>query len=176
MLHHSNDLTIKSMREDQAMSTQIAAATRMLEDATAQSRKALEDIAKAGQEQTDKVSQSVLASFDDLTRINEANYAAVVKASQTFARGVEEITHAMAAYGRKSMEDGLLVTKKLIGAGTVTELAEIQSAYVQTSVAALVAETEKLSQLVSKVLTESVTPINERVSATVEQIAKPLAA
>ena len=64
--------------------------------------------------------------------------------------------------------------KSLIAAKTVTELTDLQNAYAKSTFDHAVAEATHLSELAIKITNEAIEPLSARVTATIEQISKPV--
>jgi phasin family protein len=73
------------------------------------------------------------------------------------------------AFSKKSVEDQMAAAKTLSTAKSLQEAVEFQTAFAKTSLDAYLAEMNKWSDIVSGSVRESLRPINERVSAAVEQ-------
>ena len=158
------------------MNDQIIATTKIVEDVVSRSQQALEQMVKTSKEQAEKASKTMKSNFEEITALNQKNLNALVESTKIFARGVEEASQAVVAFSKKNSEDSLAVLRKLATVTSVTEAAEIQQAYAKDSVTALVAEAERLQTLAAATARNALAPLNERVTATVDLIGKPLAA
>ena len=75
----------------------------------------------------------------------------------------------MTAYSKKAAEDHMTATKTLTGAKSLQEAVELQTTYAKSFLDSYLAELNRWSDTVSGSVRESMRPINERVSAVVEQ-------
>jgi phasin family protein len=66
------------------------------------------------------------------------------------------------------------LAKSLIAAKTVAELTDLQNAYAKSTFDHVVSEATHLSELAIKITSEAIEPLNARVTATIEQISKPV--
>lgn len=158
------------------MSEQIAATTRIVEDVIARSQQALEEFVKTSREQAEKAGATFKTGLGDVADLNQKNLLALVESTRIFAKGVEEASQAVVAFSQKNSEESLAALRKLAGATTVTEAAEIQQAFAKDSVTSLVAEAERMSALASATARDALAPLSERVTATADLLGKPLAA
>ena len=158
------------------MNEQITATTKIVEEVVSRSQQALEELVKASKEQAEKASQTMKTNFEEVASLNQKNINALVESTKIFARGIEEAGQAVVAFSKKNSEESLAVLRKLATATSVTEAAEIQQAYAKESVTALVAEAERLQALAATTARNALAPLNERVTATVDLLGKPLAA
>ncbi|MDR3517824.1 MAG: phasin family protein [Azospirillaceae bacterium] len=162
-----------------------------LETVVAQAKDTVENFVKVGQEtvhkqyeqalsttkeQAEKTSQHLLRGYEELTSFSKANVDALVASSGVLVKGFEDIGKAVAAFTRSSVEANVANSKALLTAKSLKELVELNHTFARTSFDALMSETTKLSELSIKVANESLAPINARVNAAVEKIAKPIAA
>jgi phasin family protein len=110
-----------------------------------------------------------------LTALNEANanskknLEAVVASVTAATKGAESLGAQAMAYSKKSFEDNMAAAKSLASAKSVQEVVELQTAFAKGSLEAFMAEVGKMSDVVSASVKDSMKPINERVSAMVEQ-------
>ena len=84
-------------------------------------------------------------------------------------KGAETLGAQVTAFSKKAAEDHMAATKTLTSAKSLQEAVELQTTYAKTFLDAYLAEMNKWSDIVSGSVKESMRPINERVSAVVEQ-------
>jgi phasin family protein len=110
-----------------------------------------------------------LAAFADLNSHSKRNLEAVVASVTAATKGAETLGAQVTAYSKKAAEDHIAATKTLTSAKSLQEAVEFQTTYAKTFLDAYLAEMNKWSDTVSGSVKESLRPINERVSAVVEQ-------
>ena len=110
-----------------------------------------------------------LATFADLNAQAKRNMEAVVASVTAATKGAETLGAQAMAFSKKSTEDQVAAAKALSGAKSLQEAVELQTTFAKTSLDAYLAELNKWSDIVSGSVRESLRPINERVSAAVEQ-------
>jgi phasin family protein len=116
----------------------------------------------------DSVEKS-MATFADINSHAKRNVEAVVASVTAATKGAETLGAQALAFSKKSVEDQMAAAKTLSGAKSLQEAVELQTTYAKTSLDAYLAEVNKWSDIVSGSVRESLRPINERVSAAVEQ-------
>jgi phasin family protein len=117
----------------------------------------------------DSVEKS-LAAFGELNTHSKKNLEAVVASVTAATKGVETLgAHAM-AYSKKSMDDNVAAAKTLATAKSVQEVVELQTTFAKTAFEAYVAEMNKMTEIVAASFKDSLSPINERVTALVERV------
>ena len=73
------------------------------------------------------------------------------------------------AFSKAIFDTNVTAAKSLAGAKSVQEVVELQTAYAKSALETYMAEFTKMSDTVSASVKESMKPINERVTATVEK-------
>jgi phasin family protein len=110
-----------------------------------------------------------------LTAINEANsqsrlnLEAVISSATAAAKGAESLSAQAAAFAKKTVEDQVAAARTLASAKSVQEVVELQTTFARTALEAYLAELNRWGETVTASVKESVQPINERVTATVER-------
>jgi phasin family protein len=110
-----------------------------------------------------------LAAFADINSHSKRNLEAVVASVTAATKGAETLGAQVTAYSKKAAEDHIAATKTLTSAKSLQEAVEFQTSYAKSFLDAYLAEMNKWSDTVSGSVKESLRPINERVSAVVEQ-------
>lgn len=110
-----------------------------------------------------------LATFADLNSHSKRNLEAVMASVTAATKGAETLGAQVTAYSKKAAEDHIKATKTLTSAKSLQEAVEFQTSYAKSFLEAYLAEMNKWSDTVSGSVKESLRPINERVSAVVEQ-------
>ena len=110
-----------------------------------------------------------LAAFADLNSHSKRNLEAVVASVTAATKGAESLGAQVTAYSKKAAEDHMTATKTLTSAKSLQEAVELQTGYAKSFLDSYLAELNRWSDTVSGSVRESMRPINERVSAVVEQ-------
>jgi len=123
----------------------------------------------------DKV-DAAMKSFSDISDHTRDNVDAFVSAGTVAAKGVEALNTEVMAISKRSMEDAASAAKALTSAKTANEFFQLQSDLMRSTWDAMVSDTSKIGEIFTQYSKEASAPINDRVTATVEQISKPLSA
>lgn len=123
----------------------------------------------------DSIEKSI-AALTDLNAHSKKNLEAVMASVTAATKGAESLGAEAMAYSKKSMEDHVAAAKTLAGAKSVQEAMEYQTSFAKTAFEGYVAEMKKMAELASTSVKESLSPINERVTAMVElvQASRPI--
>lgn len=103
--------------------------------------------------------------FDQIVSFSKENTDALVKSSSLAIKGLEELTKAYTSFANQSIEHTMSAVKALTAVKSPTEFQTVYSGLAKTSLESLVAESRKIQELASSVVTSSVAPINARVQA-----------
>ena len=111
-----------------------------------------------------------LAAMSEMNANSKKNLEAVVAAATASAKGVEALGAQVMAFSKAMFETQVTAAKSLAGAKSIQEVVELQTAFAKTSLETYMAEFGRMSETVSSSVKESMKPISERVSATVEKL------
>lgn len=117
----------------------------------------------------DNVEKS-LATLNEVNTYSKKNLEAVVASVTAATKGAEALGAQVMAFSKKSMEDQVAAAKALAGAKSVQEAVELQTAWVKAAMEGYLAEASKMGEVVAASVKDSVKPLNERVTATVEKM------
>ncbi len=128
-----------------------------------------EAFAAGGAAFKEQIEKSMTAARD-LGAMSTKNFEAVFASVTAAAKGAEVIGSRTLAYSKKAMEDQVAAAKTLSAAKSVQEALELQSAYAKSAFEGYVAEMTKLGEAFTASVKDSIQPLSERVTATVERL------
>ena len=138
--------------------------------AAAQAAKtATEQFTLAGNQAFKDAIEKSLAALAETNTYSKKNLEAMVASVTAAAKGAETVGAQAMAYSKKQMEEQVAAAQKLAQAKSVQEAVELQTAFAKSALETYMAEFAKMSETVSASVKESMKPINERVTATVEK-------
>jgi phasin family protein len=126
------------------------------------------------QDQFAKAAETQLKAADEIAAFGKSNVDAFIQAGTIFFHGFEEIARTVVGITQAQVEASMNTAKSLITAKTVTELTDLQNAYAKSTFDHAVAEATHLSELAIKITNEAIEPLSARVTATIEQMSKPV--
>ncbi|HLW26133.1 MAG TPA: phasin family protein [Kiloniellales bacterium] len=165
-------------------------ATQPMEAAMNASRETVESFVKVGaetaskqyeqaiamtQEQVEKTSSTLFRNYNELTAVNQANIEALMAASNSFAKGFEAISKELLAYTQANMEQSMVASKKLLGAKSAQEFADLQSEYARVQIDQVLSGSAKLTELSLQVANEAFQPLQSRMHEAAEKMMKQVA-
>lgn len=130
----------------------------------------VEQFATAGNQAFKDNVEKSLATLNDVNAYSKKNLEAVVASVTAATKGAEVLGAQAMAFSKKNIEDQVAAAKALAGAKSVQEAVELQTAWVKSSLEGYMAEFAKWGETVSASVKDSVKPLNERVTATVEKL------
>lgn len=121
-------------------------------------------------EQFEKMSQDVLARFEDAAGASRGNLEAAIQAANIVAEGTKDIQRLVLAQAQQALEASLNASRALFGIKNVQDFAGLQSDYVKSSFDTLMAEATKISEVAVRCTSQAAEPINARINETVEKL------
>jgi phasin family protein len=110
-----------------------------------------------------------LAAMNEANTQSKKNLEALVASATASAKGAEALGAQAMAFSKAIFDTNVTAAKSLAGAKSVQEVVELQTAFAKSALETYMAEFTKMSDTVSASVKESMKPINERVTATVEK-------
>ena len=145
-------------------------------DATVSSIK--EGVAKAtaGFEATQaKMKEGVtkaMKTTEEFVAFSQGNVEAIVKSSQIWATGVQDLSKTFAAAAKVSMEESMAAFKALTSVKSLKDAFELQSSFARSAMEKSLAESGKLTDASMKLTEQALAPITARVTVAVEKFSK----
>ena len=110
-----------------------------------------------------------LAALNEVNAQSKKNLEALVASTTAATKGAEALGAQAMAFSKAVFDTNVTAAKSLAGAKSVQEVVELQTAFAKSALETYMAEFAKMSDTVSASVKESMKPINERVTATVEK-------
>ncbi|WP_313574163.1 TIGR01841 family phasin [Brevundimonas sp.] len=142
---------------------------KTVEQTTAKAKAQAESIQAAGAKAFREGVDKSVASLSEINVHGKKNLEAVVESAAAAQKGAEALSQQAVAYGKKSWEDGVAAAQSFSQARSVQELFELQTNWAKSAAEAYLAEFGKATETMTASVKDSFKPINERVSAAVEQ-------
>ena len=108
------------------------------------------------------------ASLAELNAHGKKNLDAMVESAAVAQKGAEALSQQALGFAKSSWEEGVAASKELSTARSVQEFFELQAAWAKKSMERYVAELTKTNEIMTATVKDSIKPINERVTASVE--------
>lgn len=110
-----------------------------------------------------------LAAMNDMNAQSKKNLEAIVASATASAKGAEAMGAQAMAFSKAMFDAQVSAAKSLSGAKSIQEVVELQNAFAKSALETYMSEFGKMSETFSASMKESIKPIHERVTATVEK-------
>lgn len=130
----------------------------------------VEQFTFAGNQAFKDAVEKSLAGLNEMNAHSKKNLEAVIASVTAAAKGAEALGAETIAYSKAAMENQVAAAKSLSGAKSVQEVVELQTSFAKSALEAYIAQVSKASEIVSASMKDSLKPLNERVTATVERL------
>ncbi len=116
--------------------------------------------------------EKITQTTEQLVSFSQANVEAMVKSSQIWAAGVQDIGKTFAATAQAQMDATMATLKAFTGVKSFKDAIELQTTLARSSVESAVAETGKLTDASMKLAEQTFAPITARVNVAMEKFSK----
>ena len=116
--------------------------------------------------------EKITQTTEELVSFSQANVEAMVKSSQIWAAGVQDIGKTFAATAQAQMDATMATLKAFTSVKSFKDAIELQTTLARSSVESVVAETGKLTDASMKLAEQTFAPITARVSVAMEKFGK----
>jgi len=110
-----------------------------------------------------------LAAMNDMNAQSKKNLEAIVASATASAKGAEAMGAQAMAFSKTLFDAQVSAAKSLSTAKSLQEVVELQNAFAKSALETYMSEFGKMSETFSASMKESMKPIHERVTATVEK-------
>jgi phasin family protein len=119
---------------------------------------------------------ALFVGYEELADLGRENFAAVLRANAALSEGLEAIGKEVMGYARNSFENAAETATALLAAKTFEDVVQLNTDFAKASLEQMIEGSTKLSEMGVKVANEALAPLGDRVEATFQKLAKPLAA
>ncbi len=113
-----------------------------------------------------------MKTAEELVAFNQGNIEALVKASQIWATGMQDLSKHFAAAAQASLDESMSALKALSGVRSLKDAFELQSTLARSALEKSLAESGKLTDASFKLTEQALAPITARLTVAVEKFAK----
>jgi phasin family protein len=116
--------------------------------------------------------EKAMKTTEELVAFSQANIEAIVKSSQIWTAGVQDLSKTFAASAKASMEESMAVFKAMTAVRSLTDAFEMQSSFARSALEKSLAESGRLTDASMKLTEQAMAPITARVTIAVEKFSK----
>ncbi len=113
-----------------------------------------------------------MKTAEELVAFSQGNMEAIVKSSQIWATGMQDLSKHMAAAAQSSLDETMSAFKALSGVKSLKDAIELQSALARSLMEKSMAESGKLTDASLKLTEQTMAPITARVTVAVDKLGK----
>lgn len=113
-----------------------------------------------------------MKSAEELVSFGQGNVEAILKSSQIWAAGVQDLGKHFAATAQAQMDETMATVKALTSVKSLKEAMDLQATLAKSAMEKMVAETGKLTDASVKLAEQTMAPITARVTLAAEKFAK----
>ncbi|HET7716282.1 MAG TPA: phasin family protein [Bauldia sp.] len=100
----------------------------------------------------------MFTGFDDLQKVGRENFEVAVKSADAVTKGLGLLAARTAEYARHSLESGAKALEQLVGAPSLDEAVEVQSAYLRGAYEGYVTQATKVGEIVTAMARDAYKP------------------
>lgn len=122
-----------------------------------------------------KIKESVekaMKNSEEALAFAQGNVEALVKASQIYAAGLQDISTQIASSSKATIEESVTFSKSLMGVKSVKEAVDLQTGFTRTAIEKAVAESNKYTDAAVKLAEKALAPLTARMTVAVEAFGK----
>lgn len=112
--------------------------------------------------------QRAMKTAEQMSAFSQGNVEALMKSSQIWATGLQDISKLFAASAKASLDETMSTFKAMSSVKSVKEAFELQSSFARTSMEKAMSESGKLTEHSLKLAEQAFAPISARVNVAVE--------
>ena len=116
--------------------------------------------------------EKAMKTAEELVAFNQGNMEAMVKSSQIWASGMQDLSKHIAAAAQASLDDSMSAFKAMTGVKSLKDALDLQSSLARSTLEKSVAESGKLTDASFRLTEQALAPITARVTVAVEKFAK----
>jgi phasin family protein len=116
--------------------------------------------------------EMAMKTAEEFVTFSQANVEAVVKSSQIWTAGVQDLSKQVAASAQATFDETMANFKALTSVKSLKDAFELQASFARAAMEKAMAESGKLTDASFKLTEQTLAPITARVSVAVEKFAK----
>jgi phasin family protein len=109
-----------------------------------------------------------MKTAEQLAQFHQGNVEAVMKSSQVFATGLQDMSKHIASTAQANFEEAMATFRQLSSVKSLREAIDLQTSFAKTSMEKALAESGKLTETSLKLAEQVAAPLTARVNAAVE--------
>jgi phasin family protein len=120
------------------------------------------------------IMDKAIKTTEELMAFGQGNVEALLKSSQIWAAGVQDLGKHVAATAQATMDETMATVKAISSVKSLKEAMDLQASFAKTAMEKMLAETGKITDASMKLAEQAIAPITERVTIATEKFARPV--
>jgi phasin family protein len=116
--------------------------------------------------------ENAIKSTEEIVTFSQGNVEAVLKSSQIWATGVQDLGKHFAATAQAQLDETMATVKALSSVKSLKEAMDLQSQLTKTAMEKMIAESGKLTDASMKLAEQTIAPIAARVTLATEKFGR----
>ncbi|MBC7800407.1 MAG: phasin family protein [Gemmatimonadaceae bacterium] len=113
-----------------------------------------------------------MKTAEEFVTFGQGNVEAMVKSSQIFATGLQDLTKMMAASAQASMDEAMTTFRAMTSVRSVKEAFDLQTTLARTAVEKTMSQTSHVAETSFKLAEQTMAPIASRMSIAASSFTK----
>jgi phasin family protein len=131
------------------------------------------DINQSTQTEIKKTMDKAYKTAEEFVTFGQGNVEAMIKSSQIWIAGWQDISKSVAATAQAQMEETVATMKTFAGLRSIKDAVDLQTSFARTSFEKALSESGKITETSLKLAEQALAPITARVTAAVEKFGRP---
>jgi phasin family protein len=116
--------------------------------------------------------ENAIKSTEEIVTFSQGNVEAVLKSSQIWATGVQDLSKHFAATAQAQLDETMATVKALSSVKSLKEAMDLQAQLAKTAMEKMIAESGKLTDASMKLAEQTIAPIAARVTLATEKFGR----
>lgn len=125
---------------------------------------------QASIEQLDKITDSLKKAYSDMNNMMRDAMSAAVQSTAVLTKGYEEMYDSISTLMQKSLDNGAQASRALMNARSVNDVMDVQTGLMKNGFDSIMAETNRMTQMSSRIAQEAAEPVAQHVNATITKL------
>lgn len=109
-----------------------------------------------------------MQTAEQLANFGQGNVEALVKSSQIFATGMQDVSKLMAASAQAAMDDAMSAFRAMTSVRSLKDVADLQASLARSAVEKALTQSGQVAETSFKVAEQAFAPIGSRLSVAVQ--------
>lgn len=113
-----------------------------------------------------------MQTAEQLVTFNQGNVEAVVKSSQIFATGLQDLSKLMVAGAQETIDDAMSAFRAMTSVRSLKDVADLQASLARSAVEKALTQSGQVAETSLKVAEQAFAPLSSRLSLAVQSFGK----